>query len=385
MAIFKAVVNPATGAGIGHATPQKLEDYLKYEQERDERGLRKVKTEYVSAINADADDFSASCADVSARFNSCREYDSLKYKHYVQGFAPEDSYLMTEADCHALGAELAREIWGDFPVLVVSHYEQEVEGTGEYHWHNHFLVYNCAVTDGHKIDTSRTELWAQKLYVAAQAKAHALTQRGLVIENGELRSSRMDERESMAEKHVRLAGQANLDRENAASPKKEIRERTFMTQKAELRLAIRAARAKTSGLYELCRYLEEVYGVKTKESRGQLSFLHPDRVGSDRAWIRGKSLGDKYTKEAIVNGFNKQADRRADIREGYPAGGSAAEREGEREFTSAFSASGERLSFEERISRLQELYRDIFKEGGRASTTGREDVGTDSVRKGKKL
>ena len=365
MAIFKAVVNPATGAGIGHATPQKLEDYLKYEQERDERGLRKRKTEHITAINADAEDFSASCIDTAARFNSCREYDSLKYKHYVQGFAPEDSHLMSKDKCHALGVELAKEIWGDFPVLVVTHFEQEVEATGEYHWHNHFLVYNCAVTDGHKIDTSRAELWAQKLFVVVQANAHGLTQRGLVIENGELRSTQMDEKVGMAERHIRRTGQAKLDRENASKTREEIRQRTFLTQKAELRLAIRAARAKTTGFSEFSKYLNDVYGVKTKFSRGEISFLHPERDGTDRAWIRGRSLGEKYTKEGIAHGFTEQTNRRADIRgEAASVGGTDKQRYADSASRSNSDVAG---SGKRSIDELQKLYGELFREDGTAS------------------
>ena len=373
MAIFKAVVDPATGKSIGHATTQKLEDYLKYEQERDERGLRKRKTEHITAINADAEDFSASCADVAARFNACRDYDSLKYKHYVQGFAPEDSKLMSKDKCHALGVEFARDVWGDFPVLVVTHFEQEVEATGEYHWHNHFLVYNCAVTDGHKIPTSKADLYAQKLFVAAQANAHGLTRRGLVIEDGELRSTRMDEKVGMAERHIRRAGQEKLDRENAVKTPEQIRQRTFLTQKAELRLAIRAARKKTTGFAEFCKYLEDVYEVKTKVSRGEISFLHPERVGTDRAWIRGRSLGEIYTKEGIARGFNEQTNRRADL------GGGAATAEGgavtERGALQDVSAGAEDAARGKRsIDELQRLYGEIFREDGAASRKGQGTV-----------
>ena len=116
MAIFKVVTSPE-GKSIGHATPQKLEDYLKFEE--DERGEKIPRTQAITAINADKDGFTESCEDVAAHFNTCNKYDDLKYKHYVQGFPPEDCGKMTEEECHALGVEAAKTFWGDFPVLIV--------------------------------------------------------------------------------------------------------------------------------------------------------------------------------------------------------------------------------------------------------------------------
>ena len=37
--------------------------------------------------------------------------------------------------------------------------------------------------------------------------------------------------------------------------------------------------------------------------------MHPDRRESGRAWIRGKALGEAYTKEAIISGLGKSFDR----------------------------------------------------------------------------
>ena len=315
MAIFKVITSP-DGSAIGRATPEKLEDYLKYEE--NEQGERVPRTDKISALNASPESFSEDCEMISMKFDKCNTYDEVKYRHYVQGFPPEDCSKMTRERCHQLGVEMAKAFWGDFPVLVVTHYNQQVEGTESYHWHNHFLVYNCNVKNGRKINTKHAELWAQMKYVAAQAEANGLTRKGLILENGRIRESQVEVRAGMQERKIRKRGQAIQSKRNT--------QEMFFTQKAELRIAIITALDQTSSYEEFCKFLKDAYGIETKESRGALSFLHPERKNSGRAWIRGASLGDLFTKESILNEFNKRNDRRSDIQGQDEAGSSYLER-----------------------------------------------------------
>ena len=291
MAIFKVITSP-DGSAIGRAIPEKLEDYLKYEE--NEQGELVPRTDKISALNVSSENFSEDCEMVAMKFNKCNTYDEVKYRHYVQGFPPEDCSKMTRERCHELGVEMAKAFWGDFPVLVVTHYNQQVEGVdGGYHWHNHFLVYNCNVKNGRSISTKHDELWAQKKYVAAQAEAEGLTRKGLILENGRIRESQAELKTNMQERKIRKRGQALQNKRNA--------QEMFFTQKAELRIAIISALEQTSSYDEFRQFLKDAYGIETKESRGALGFLHPDRKGSGRAWIRGASLGENFTKESIIN------------------------------------------------------------------------------------
>ena len=389
MAIFK-VITSTDGTSIGHATPQKLEDYLKYEQENgsfllDENGERIRRTPFVTAQNASAEDFSGSCRMLSASFDTCNDYDSLKYKHYVQGFPPEDNELMTREKCHALGVELAQTLFPDFPVLVVSHFNQEVENTGEYHWHNHFIVYNCAVTDGHKLDTSRTSLWAQKYFVVAQANGNGLTKKGLVLDkDGRILPSTMPDKIDITERNVQKRGQAQLDKSNRSLPPDQIKQRTFLTQKAELRFAVKMAQSRSTDYVSFKKYLLDVYGVKVKESRGSISFLHPER-NTVTGWVRGKKLGEAYTKESITNAINEQRNRTADFRRKAAEAG---------EHTSRSFASGNAVigaggtvssdadtaeQRKQRLDRYYDLYKTIFeanaRSDGKAYRAVTEDTG----------
>ncbi len=369
MPFFKDIVKGVLGT-VGHAQPDKLENYLKFKQ--DEQKNTVPRTEYISALNADADAFSQDCRAYAARFGVNQRYTDLKYKHYVQSFPPEDCDLMTQEKCHALGVEAAKAFWGDFPVLVVSHFEPD-EDSGQYHWHNHFLVYNCNVHDGSKLNTKRGIMREQKRYVAAQAQREGLTRRGLVLlSDGSLRESQSNAAAyNVGEKYIARRGQAELDAHNATLPPNEIERRTFLTQKAELRLAVSEAARRSRSFEDFKKYLAEVYAVKVKVTRGVISYLHPERINAPNGgWIRGRKLGAAYEKEAVLNAY-EFTEREADLpggrefrpeQRGIPADPSRSI-SGERFHGQYAAASDEKDA--NGLDGLLELYRAIY--GGDAS------------------
>ena len=69
--------------------------------------------------------------------------------HGYQSFKPGE---ITPEQCHALGVELARQMWGDrFQVIVTTHLDRE-------HLHNHFCVNSVSFKDGGKYNFSKKEL-----------------------------------------------------------------------------------------------------------------------------------------------------------------------------------------------------------------------------------
>lgn len=382
MAIFKAVTRP-NGTALGRKSPRRLEEYLKLETDergrvlRDNHGDPIPRDAMITALNADADDFTFSCQEVFAEFNVNRSRDALQYKHYVQGFPPEDNEKMDRETCHRLGVELARTVWRDFPVLVVSHFDQENDGI--YHWHNHFLVGNCNVRTGRKLCTSAASLQAQKRFVAAQADAHGLARRGLILEDGRILDSKAAERYATGE--YQLAKRLKA-RTREMSPE-EVRKHNTMTQKAELRLVIREAARKTDSFDAFRDYLKTVYDVDVKLTRGVISYRHPERkenenVRYSNGWIRGRSLGADYEKEAILNAIEKSIDRRTSAAGATITGGQA---------PGTQHAVGDGSGTGTDVEQLEKLYRGLFAgtktdedDAGRTSQTpdtdtGREDVG----------
>ncbi len=74
------------------------------------------------------------------------------------------------------------------------------------------------------------------------------------------------------------------------------------TQIAELRLAIISSRAAAKTYEEFCEYLEKNYNVKALEIADVLFYLHPE---AGNKLMDAKSLGDNYTKDAIINNLGK--------------------------------------------------------------------------------
>lgn len=69
--------------------------------------------------------------------------------HGYQSFRPGE---VTPEQCHQLGVELARQMWGDrFQVIVTTHLDKE-------HLHNHFCINSVSFKDGGKYNFSKKEL-----------------------------------------------------------------------------------------------------------------------------------------------------------------------------------------------------------------------------------
>ena len=69
--------------------------------------------------------------------------------HGYQSFKPGE---VTPEHCHALGVELAKQMWGDrFQVIVTTHLDKE-------HLHNHFCINSVSFKDGGKYNFSKKEL-----------------------------------------------------------------------------------------------------------------------------------------------------------------------------------------------------------------------------------
>jgi len=69
------------------------------------------------------------------------KYGGIVAYHGYQSFKPGE---VTPEQCHALGVELAKRLWGDkYEVLVASHRDHE-------HLHNHFILNSVSFKDGEK-------------------------------------------------------------------------------------------------------------------------------------------------------------------------------------------------------------------------------------------
>ena len=68
--------------------------------------------------------------------------------HGYQSFKPDE---LTAEECHEIGVEMARELWGDkFQVIVTTHIDKD-------HLHNHFCFNSVSFKDGKRYNYSKSE------------------------------------------------------------------------------------------------------------------------------------------------------------------------------------------------------------------------------------
>ena len=82
---------------------------------------------YVSAINCRVEEAYAQMQETKRRYG--KEGRNVAY-HGYQSFRPGE---VTPEECHQIGLETAREMWGDYEVVVTTHLNTDS-------LHNHFVV-----------------------------------------------------------------------------------------------------------------------------------------------------------------------------------------------------------------------------------------------------
>ena len=102
--------------------------------------------QYVTAINCQKDIALQQMILTKQRYG---KEDGYIAWHGYQSFKPGE---VTPEHCHALGVELARQMWGDrFQIIVTTHLDKE-------HLHNHFCINSVSFKDGGKYNFSKKEL-----------------------------------------------------------------------------------------------------------------------------------------------------------------------------------------------------------------------------------
>ncbi len=104
----------------------------------------------VTGVNCKAESAFREMRDVQERFG--KTGGNVAY-HAYQSFKTGE---VTAEQCHRLGVELARKMWGDkYQVLVATHFN-----TGTYH--NHFVLNAVGMWDGKKYDCSKREYYRMR-------------------------------------------------------------------------------------------------------------------------------------------------------------------------------------------------------------------------------
>lgn len=144
-----------------------LGDGLKEVLDYTTQGYKTNEKEYITGINCDPKTFLKQMMNTKLSYN--KMYGRLAF-HAVQSFKPGE---VTPEECHALGIQLAKQMWGNrFEVVVSTHLDKE-------HLHNHFVVNSVSWVDGKKYDNRKADIDHFRELNAAICKEHGLS----IIEN----------------------------------------------------------------------------------------------------------------------------------------------------------------------------------------------------------
>mgnify|MGYP004449759593 CR=1 FL=1 len=137
--VLKYIKNP-------DKTKEEMSDGLKEVLTYTTQGYKTNEKEYVTGINCDPKTALSQMMNTKLSYN---KMDGRLAFHAVQSFKPGE---VTPDECHSLGVQLAKQMWGNrFEVVVSTHLDKE-------HLHNHFVVNSVSWVDGKKYDNKKVDI-----------------------------------------------------------------------------------------------------------------------------------------------------------------------------------------------------------------------------------
>ena len=124
-------------------TDDDLAAVIKYAMNCDKTAGKNEKACYVTGVNCNSDTALEEMLNVQSQFG--KTGGNVAY-HCYQSFKPGE---VTAEQCHGLGVELARRMWGDkYQVLVATHLDRD-------HLHNHLVCCSVSFIDGKKFNDNK--------------------------------------------------------------------------------------------------------------------------------------------------------------------------------------------------------------------------------------
>lgn len=157
--VLNYIKNPDKTTELGDG----LKEVLTYTTQ----GYKTNEKEYITGINCDPKTSLKQMMNTKLSYN---KMDGRLAFHAVQSFKPGE---VTPEECHALGVQLAKQMWGNrFEVVVSTHLDKD-------HLHNHFVINSVSWVDGMKYDNRKCDIEHFRELNDAICKEHGLS----IIEN----------------------------------------------------------------------------------------------------------------------------------------------------------------------------------------------------------
>lgn len=235
-------------------TKEELGDGLKEVLAYTTQGYKTNEKEYITGINCEP---STSLKQMMNTKLSYNKMDGRLAFHAVQSFKPGE---VTPEECHSLGVQLAKQMWGNrFEVVVSTHLDKD-------HLHNHFVVNSVSWVDGKKFTNCKKDY-----------------QKFKQISDNLCRDNNL----SIVQKPDRSKHYAEWNAEKQGKP----------TYRLLVKNDVDYAISRSFSMQDF-RYEMEALGYEVSKNRKYLAVKHPD----GEKMIRLKSLTNdgQYAEEKIV-------------------------------------------------------------------------------------
>lgn len=226
------------------------------------------KAAYVSVRNLFEDeDYAEQFTETMRRFNKGKKYDERKYYHFKLSCDRKDNVSPEEA--HRFAEELTARLFPDCECVIATHTDTQTV-------HSHIVINALNPLTGKKLRISRND------YTAMKDETNRL--------GAEMGFSEIDFRKRS--EHKRTAEERHIILKGGTSWKEELRE------------VIAEAKQQATTEQEFISHLA-LYGVTLTRSKTEYSYLHPKKQKA----IRGRKLGENYTKTEVLNVINTNRHR----------------------------------------------------------------------------
>ena len=233
----------------------------------------------IEGINCKVDTFGAECIEVNRYYGKNNAAKDVKAHHYIISFAPEDNITMQEA--MDFGKQYVEKFLPGHQAILAVHPDGH-NGTGNVHVH--IVINSVRKYEGNK------ERWQDKPCEYRQGCKHKSTGKFMHA------AKRWVMRECMVKRYNQVNLLTRSDGNNYWVEKRgKEANPDFKTDKDMIRERLDALIQHAESLNHMIYYLEHVEDWQIRETNKTISFRMPHMKKS----IRGKSLGERYDKDAL--------------------------------------------------------------------------------------
>ncbi len=278
------------------------EKYLKYEHDektlkplRDDNGHLIERQNYkISGINCNVETFGIECVETNLKYKQNMKAGDIKAHHYIISFEKEDKQKGLDVEkAHQLGTDFCKKNFPGHQALVATHNDGHNK-SGNIHCH---IIFNSV-----RLRDVEKKAYMERPSETKEGMKHRCS--GKFMHHIREKVMEMCRRAKLNQIDLFKGKSGVKDREYHAIKRGTNKQTNslspFESYKQELRDCINLAKFKTNNFEEMKQYLKDQYDIGIKESRGRVSYIHPER--KDKQPIRDDKLGNDFRKENITYG-----------------------------------------------------------------------------------